>query len=609
MINVPSLQTVKNQLPPFNGAWSLVKKRQSVSDIMETITSMYYETAADYDLISPLFYNRTVNDTARSLYEFCKQHLRYRAESQKFQSVGGPASILDRAQAGVDCKSYASFIGGVLGSLNRLGYIPQIDWRFVFASYDLNDRTPYHVYVSYINRYGIDCSIDPTPGSELQSPVYVIDETMTDSTKQEGTIGRVPSLVPAKIGALDSSYVLMDPPAWYPSYLPKFYNNNFGWYVYPNAPVKGYTRNDVLDMLLYFQTICGLNIVDHQYSISVATTWAGSTGDKSIEDRVIRALSVGDGGGNWASVPTNGRGENGALYAELQTRYIQNEATAKPWLSAMQGKAGGIDLLTLPFASDEEKPRPTWYPAHLPSLFVSKGARGQYSGKLDTKPKIRNTPNSGYTQIDPDPTDIAYLSLYAQPIILEGPKPWPVNFYYGSGNSDGAVFILYKIATYWPVQTSANAQYGVSPSINLQPYQSTWGYYGDMFFPPEIQNADKSFIDSLVPVVFGILQKYVVSNIPGAGALVTAAQTAGSLTGSQTISDGRNLPVDSLSDKVAIAADAIIQAGVKKQADAQAKKNGLLLLLLGAGIFGYIVLRKGKRGKGRKKVKSKKSKK
>ena len=149
------------QLPPYADEWELIKQRQYVPDIMEEICTSHYMFQDYYDCFSFLFYRRSAEKVAEALYRYCKNFIRYKAETARKQTTGLPTGIVYRGQG--DCKHYALFCAGVIASLNRL-YNCGFDWCFYFAGYG-DAEEPYHVFVSiYDDQEREEIWIDPTPG-------------------------------------------------------------------------------------------------------------------------------------------------------------------------------------------------------------------------------------------------------------------------------------------------------------------------------------------------------------------------------------------------------------------------------------------------------------
>lgn len=159
-------------LPAYRDEWVLIHPDQSVKDIVIEVLDAHDEFAPYYDLIAFCFDIGSTSDIARTLYDFCERNIEYREETEDHQSSSLPTGILTRGYG--DCKHYAGFIGGVLDALNRSG--KKIDWVYRFASYDVFDRTPHHVFIVVFDRDKNETWIDPTPGSGVKIPVYQLDK-------------------------------------------------------------------------------------------------------------------------------------------------------------------------------------------------------------------------------------------------------------------------------------------------------------------------------------------------------------------------------------------------------------------------------------------------
>ncbi len=135
----------------------LVVKNQDVRDIINLIKYKHKKCVEDYDKIAAPFWAGNVYDTCAGLWDFCKKNIRYEVETEKIQTVSQPAVILSKGVG--DCKHYSLFIAGILDALRRQG--KPIDWYYRFASYDLIDDTPGHVFVVVKENNGNEIWIDP----------------------------------------------------------------------------------------------------------------------------------------------------------------------------------------------------------------------------------------------------------------------------------------------------------------------------------------------------------------------------------------------------------------------------------------------------------------
>lgn len=155
-----SANMVLSRLPPYSDEWELIKKDQYVPDIIKEVGTAHKLFADYYDQFSDLFYDTDPRVVADSLYAFCKEYISYREEDINFQTSALPTGLLYRGYG--DCKHYALFSAGVIGSLNRM-YGCCFDAEFCFVGYR-GAKEPYHVFVSVKDR-AEDIWLDPTPGS------------------------------------------------------------------------------------------------------------------------------------------------------------------------------------------------------------------------------------------------------------------------------------------------------------------------------------------------------------------------------------------------------------------------------------------------------------
>lgn len=152
---------VLSRLPQYRDEWELIKNTQYVPDIIKEVCAAHRLFAHYYDQFSYLFYTTDPEQLGEALHRFCKNYISYREESVEYQTSAIPQGILERGWG--DCKHYALFNAGVIGSLNRL-YGCCFDAAFYFAGYR-GAQEPYHVFVSIQESADSEIWIDPTPGS------------------------------------------------------------------------------------------------------------------------------------------------------------------------------------------------------------------------------------------------------------------------------------------------------------------------------------------------------------------------------------------------------------------------------------------------------------
>lgn len=365
--------------------------------------------------------------------------------------------------------------------------------------------------------------------------------------------------------ATTSYGTLIPAPAWYNPALPKFYRDSSGNILLrPLNSVPNFTTEDVLDCALYLQTIIGYNRFD--ISNAKCAAWVNSNGSAQMWIKsAFKTDGNGNGGGNFAAVSSNGLGIDGAFYSQLQARYVFLNSTAMPWLKDMQAVGGGIDLITIPMATDNEVPRPSWYPKYLPSLFISSGQPFQQpAGSLNTKPKIRNYISSGYKQYTITAKDVASLMLYTQPVVLQGPTPYPVNWYIND-DVNGAM------ANYFKITLAPNVA-GAHTNAQMQ----TWGIVGDLMKAPVLDaNPFASGFSQALEGVIKFVISFFAAKIPAGSTLANTASKVAAMGGAG-ISGGEVPPAGTFTASVYAAADQI--AASLQGAD----KNKTWLLLAAA---------------------------
>jgi hypothetical protein len=134
----------------------LILADQDAYDIIKRMMAKHKSCACDYSKIAGDFYADTTEGIAKKLFDFCKQNIQYKEEKISKQYVSSPQTILSRGYC--DCKGYALFCGGVLDALNRMG--TNIKWAYRFASDDLANEVPGHVFIVLQDRGG-EIWLDP----------------------------------------------------------------------------------------------------------------------------------------------------------------------------------------------------------------------------------------------------------------------------------------------------------------------------------------------------------------------------------------------------------------------------------------------------------------
>lgn len=149
-----------NSLPAYKGNQKLIVQDQDTPDIIREVYQAHKFFAPDYDTITKKFISRQPVELAKEVFDFCKENLNYRIESEDFQTTRSPAGILYTKN--VDCKHYAGFTAGVLDAMRRK-YNLDFELFYRFANYNIFDTVPGHVFtvMKYNgNEYWIDPVLD-----------------------------------------------------------------------------------------------------------------------------------------------------------------------------------------------------------------------------------------------------------------------------------------------------------------------------------------------------------------------------------------------------------------------------------------------------------------
>ena len=151
-----------NKLEPFQNKKQVIIHNQSVGDIMTGILQTHSKYFKEYDKICTSFDGKNADQIARKVFDYLKDHTHYRIEKDNAQTLRSPGAILAlgaNPRIGLDCKSYALFIAGILAAWQRRG-VP-INWCYRFASYKLTDKLPHHVFVVLNPNTNNEIFVDP----------------------------------------------------------------------------------------------------------------------------------------------------------------------------------------------------------------------------------------------------------------------------------------------------------------------------------------------------------------------------------------------------------------------------------------------------------------
>jgi hypothetical protein len=173
-----SRYTLIGLLPAAGAQPIVIEKDQDVNDIMDLISFAHKRNAAAYDKIAGEFWAGNIYDTCEKLWNFCKDKIFYDVEGEDIQSICSPRRILQKGRG--DCKHFATFINGILSSLNRQGYA-KINNVYRFASYRILNSIPTHVFAVVKTSEG-EIWIDPVMDyfNQHHPYTYAVDRKIKD---------------------------------------------------------------------------------------------------------------------------------------------------------------------------------------------------------------------------------------------------------------------------------------------------------------------------------------------------------------------------------------------------------------------------------------------
>lgn len=171
-----SKNMVLQKLAPFTNFKKVLIDDQNTSDIIQGILDNHDNYQDEYDKISEMFIGDNEVETAKNVFNFLKQNVPYYIEPIEKQTLRSPSAIVCMKQ-GADCKSYASFINGVMSSLNRKG-IFRVPMAYRFASYRYDTKEPQHVFAVLYPGTKNEVWVDPVLAKfdQRKEPVFIKDK-------------------------------------------------------------------------------------------------------------------------------------------------------------------------------------------------------------------------------------------------------------------------------------------------------------------------------------------------------------------------------------------------------------------------------------------------
>jgi len=150
---------------------------QNVNGIITGILETHEKYKSEYDKISNYFLGKNINETAYNIWEFLKQNVPYRRESDNFQTLRSPSSIVSGLPA--DCKTMSLFSLGVLQSLQRKGLI-NCTLAYRFAGYNDFNNDLEHVFavINPKSQKEIWCDAVLPRFNQKKQPTYYKDKNL-----------------------------------------------------------------------------------------------------------------------------------------------------------------------------------------------------------------------------------------------------------------------------------------------------------------------------------------------------------------------------------------------------------------------------------------------
>jgi hypothetical protein len=186
---------------------------QDVDDIIDAIIQKHKECEAAYDQIYNCFNaDGDWRYVASRIFSFLKREVVYQVEDEDYQFVSSPQVLMQKGVC--DCKGYALFAAGVIDAMLRAG--EKVDWTYRFASYNLLNRTPGHVFVVLWPGSADELWIDPVLSKLNQRwprPTYSTDYIPARKSKALGKVsggGRAIGITTAEQNLLDAALEYSD---------------------------------------------------------------------------------------------------------------------------------------------------------------------------------------------------------------------------------------------------------------------------------------------------------------------------------------------------------------------------------------------------------------
>ena len=166
---------VFNNIGTPNNKINLRYKSGYNRDIITTIENSEKEAIQQAQGIAYEFKGDTIKNSSLKIFDFLKNEIKYKVDSEGKQVIQLPKYLVANRKNGADCKSFTLFTNAILSNL-----YPNNPIFFRYASYDLADKTPSHVYAVILDENNREIIIDAVYGifNEQKPAQYILNKRM-----------------------------------------------------------------------------------------------------------------------------------------------------------------------------------------------------------------------------------------------------------------------------------------------------------------------------------------------------------------------------------------------------------------------------------------------
>jgi hypothetical protein len=178
---------------------TVVKRNASNIDLQKAIEAAIPTAVKQMKQRSNEFKGKTEAETCKKIFDYLKNQINYKADGSE-QQVRVPSGLIRTRQG--DCKSYSVFTSAVLTNLG-------IPHKLVYASYDPQDSTPTHIYVTTNKGCIIDAvygkfNAEKTPTNKKYKNMNISYIAGTGNKRRIGNMGKYGPGGACGIGAVQS---------------------------------------------------------------------------------------------------------------------------------------------------------------------------------------------------------------------------------------------------------------------------------------------------------------------------------------------------------------------------------------------------------------------